>query len=85
MRIVQLGDSLGTSGGGNHFINAGVVEYPDGTRKLGIMTHSGSRGLGAKIANHYSKLAQQLRKGLDKSVIHLAWFGNPDSRAGRPW
>src|SRR5690606_23401224 len=41
---------LGTSGGGNHFINAGVVEYPDGTRKLGIMTHSGSRGLGAKIA-----------------------------------
>lgn len=65
---------LGTSGGGNHFINAGVIKYPDGTERLGIMTHSGSRGLGAKIANHYSKLAQEIRKGLDKSVRHLAWL-----------
>lgn len=75
---------LGTSGGGNHFINAGVVEYPDGTRKLGIMTHSGSRGLGAKIANYYSKLAQQIRKGLDRSVIHLAWF-DMDSQEGQEY
>lgn len=76
---------LGTSGGGNHFINAGVVEYPDGTRKLGIMTHSGSRGLGAKIANYYSKLAQQIRKGLDKSVIHLAWFDMASQEGQEYW
>lgn len=75
---------LGTSGGGNHFINAGVIKYPDGTRKLGIMTHSGSRGLGAKISNYYSKLAQQLRKGLDKSVLHLAWF-DLDSQEGQEY
>lgn len=75
---------LGTSGGGNHFINAGVIEYPDGTKRLGIMTHSGSRGLGAKIADYYSKLAQQIRKGLDQSVIHLAWF-DMDSQEGQEY
>lgn len=76
---------LGTSGGGNHFINAGVVEYPDGTRRLGIMTHSGSRGLGAKIAGYYSKLAQQIRKGLDKSVIHLAWLDMNSQEGQEYW
>ena len=77
-------DQLGTSGGGNHFINAGTVEYPDGTRRLGIMTHSGSRGFGAMVAGHYSKLAQRLRKGLDKNVIHLAWF-DLDSEEGQEY
>ena len=75
---------LGTSGGGNHFVNAGVVVYPDGTRRLGIMSHSGSRGLGAQVAGHYSRLAQQLRPGLDRRVRHLAWF-DLDSEEGQEY
>jgi tRNA-splicing ligase RtcB len=41
---------LGTLGGGNHFIEVGKGES-DG--KLWIVIHSGSRGLGHKIAEHY--------------------------------
>jgi len=73
---------LGTSGSGNHFVDAGMLEVgDDGAGRLGlepgsylaIMTHSGSRGVGATIADHYSKLAQQLTKLPDK-LRHLAWL-----------
>ncbi len=73
---------LGTSGSGNHFVDAGMLEVGgDGARRLGmepgsylaIMTHSGSRGVGATIADHYSKLAQQLTK-LPEKLRHLAWL-----------
>lgn len=44
---------IGTLGGGNHFIEIGTGE--DG--KVWIIIHSGSRGLGHKIATHYMTLA----------------------------
>lgn len=77
-------DQLGTSGGGNHFINFGRVELPDGSEHLGMMTHSGSRGFGASVARHYSKLAQKLHPELPKDVIHLAWF-ELDSEEGQQY
>lgn len=73
---------LGTSGSGNHFVDAGVLEVEEpGSAALGIpagryltiMTHSGSRGVGANIADHYSKLAQTITKLPDK-LRHLAWL-----------
>lgn len=50
--------SLGTLGGGNHFIE--IQKDTDGY--VWIMIHSGSRNLGYKIAQHYNKLAIQLNK-----------------------
>lgn len=44
---------LGTLGGGNHFIEVG--EGDDG--KLWVVIHSGSRGFGYKIAEHYMREA----------------------------
>lgn len=44
---------LGTLGGGNHFIEVGTGN--DG--KVWIVIHSGSRGFGYKIAEHYMKEA----------------------------
>ena len=44
---------LGTLGGGNHFIEIGTGN--DG--KVWIVIHSGSRGFGYKIAEHYMKEA----------------------------
>lgn len=44
---------LGTLGGGNHFIELGVGS----DKKLWIVIHSGSRGFGKIIAEHYMKLA----------------------------
>lgn len=72
---------IGSSGGGNHFVEFGEVEVNDeenefGVKRgkyLGLLTHSGSRGLGANIARHYTKLAMQLCK-LPQEAKHLAWL-----------
>ena len=65
---------LGSSGGGNHFASFVKHTGTDGQERLALLTHSGSRGLGAKIANHYSKLAMRQRPNLPKDVRHLAWL-----------
>ena len=55
----RLGRSLGTLGGGNHFIE--IDESADGTKYLVI--HSGSRNLGKQVAEYYQKLAINLQRG----------------------
>ncbi len=55
----RLERSIGTLGGGNHFIE--VDEATDGTRYLVI--HSGSRNLGVQVASYYQHLAVELRSG----------------------
>ena len=71
---------LGTSGSGNHFVEFGVFEtkdsslgVPPGTY-LALLSHSGSRGSGATIADHYSKLAMRKRPELPRELTHLAWL-----------
>ncbi len=72
---------LGTSGGGNHFVEFGVVTITDENNEwnlplgefLGVLAHSGSRGLGANIAKHYTYLATK-QTPLPKHVQHLAWL-----------
>ena len=53
--------SLGTLGGGNHFIE--VDQAQDGTKYLVI--HSGSRNLGKQVAEIYQQLAIDLNKGIE--------------------
>jgi tRNA-splicing ligase RtcB len=48
--------ALGTLGGGNHFIE--LAEDADGD--VWLTLHSGSRGVGNKIGNHYIKVAQEV-------------------------
>lgn len=55
----RLERSLGTLGGGNHFIE--VDQAQDGTNYLVI--HSGSRNLGKQVAEIYQQLAIDLNKG----------------------
>ena len=54
--------SLGTLGGGNHFIE--VDRAADGT--LYLVIHSGSRNLGLQVANYYQNLAVDLNKGKEE-------------------
>lgn len=58
----RLKRSLGTLGGGNHFIEIDVDD--DGTKYLVI--HTGSRNLGKQVAEYYQKLAVELMSGKDK-------------------
>ena len=55
----RLERSLGTLGGGNHFIE--VDRASDGTNYLVI--HTGSRNLGKQVAEIYQQLAIDLNKG----------------------
>lgn len=84
---------LGTSGSGNHFVEYGVLEVSDdGAAELGVpageylalMSHSGSRGAGANVASHYSKLAMDLHPELPKQLRHLAWL-DLGSEAGQEY
>ena len=58
----RLERSLGTLGGGNHFIE--IDESADGVKYLVI--HSGSRNLGKQVAELYQKLAVELSKGKEE-------------------
>lgn len=72
---------LGTSGGGNHFVEWGIIEFSNADEKLGItagnyaalLSHSGSRGFGATIASHYTKLAKEVCP-LPKEAVNLAYL-----------
>jgi tRNA-splicing ligase RtcB (3'-phosphate/5'-hydroxy nucleic acid ligase) len=72
---------LGSSGSGNHFVEFGTVEVQgkdavlgvEPGKYLGLLSHSGSRALGANIAHHYTKLAKAKRK-LPGEAGNLAWF-----------
>ncbi len=72
---------LGTSGGGNHFVEWGIIDFAerdevlniDKGRYVALLTHSGSRGLGATIADHYTKLAKDICK-LPKEAANLAYL-----------
>ncbi|MBQ3444751.1 MAG: RtcB family protein [Selenomonadaceae bacterium] len=58
----RIEKSLGTLGGGNHFIE--IDRAQDGTFYLVI--HTGSRNLGKQVAELYQRLAIDLAKGKDK-------------------
>lgn len=76
-KVLNLRDlaisQLGTSGGGNHF--AVIGHYSEGgVKRLALLTHSGSRALGARIASHYTSVAKAAHPGLVKQAQDLAWL-----------
>jgi tRNA-splicing ligase RtcB len=81
---------LGTSGGGNHFVEFGLMTLkadnalglPTKTY-LALLTHSGSRGLGANIAKHYTQVAMNTCK-LPREAQPLAWL-DLDTQAGQEY
>ncbi len=85
-------EQLGTSGAGNHFVEWGLLRLPKDDAALGLkageylalLSHSGSRGVGFKIANAYSDVARRLHPLLDESLRHLAWLPL-DAEAGQEY
>lgn len=83
---------LGTSGSGNHFVEFGELEIDakspeldlESGSYLALLSHSGSRGSGAAVASHYSKLAMSHHPDLPKELRHLAWL-DLDSEAGQEY
>ncbi|HYE56035.1 MAG TPA: RtcB family protein [Chitinophagaceae bacterium] len=83
---------LGSSGSGNHFVEFGIVEIREQDNVLniepgaylGLLSHSGSRALGANIANHYTKIAKEKRK-LPPEAANLAWLNMNEAEGMEYW
>jgi tRNA-splicing ligase RtcB (3'-phosphate/5'-hydroxy nucleic acid ligase) len=84
---------IGTSGSGNHFVEWGTLEvHAEGAAALDVesgsylalLSHSGSRGPGAMIADFFSRLAMDLHPELPADLRRLAWL-DLDSDAGREY
>lgn len=54
--------SIGTLGGGNHFIE---IDKDDEDNKY-LVIHTGSRNLGKQVAEYYQDMAYQIQRGADK-------------------
>jgi len=83
---------LGSSGGGNHFVEWGIVEFEKDDVQLNIpagnyvalLTHSGSRGFGATIAGYYTKLAKDICK-LPDAAKNLAYLSLDSAEGQEYW
>ena len=83
---------LGSSGSGNHFVEWGVVEVTEKDdvfgvepgNYVGLLSHSGSRGLGATVAAHYTKLAKEKRR-LPGDAVNLAWLSMDEQEGIEYW
>jgi tRNA-splicing ligase RtcB len=83
---------LGSSGSGNHFVEFGVVDIENADNEfgveagkyLGLLSHSGSRAIGATVANHFTKLAKDKRR-LPGEASNLAWFNMDEEEGIQYW
>ena len=86
---------LGTSGSGNHFVEFGILKITSKTTEpgfslepgeyLALLSHSGSRGTGALVADYYSKVARNLHPELPENLAHLAWLDLTSQEGQEYW
>ena len=82
---------LGSSGSGNHFVEFGVIDLVENNKLhlphgsyAAILSHSGSRSLGANIAQHYTNIAMNKCK-LPREAKHLAWLDLDSEEGNEYW
>ena len=83
---------LGTSGSGNHFVEFGVLTLDQPEEQLGLaagkyvalLSHSGSRGVGAAVCSTYSRIASARLPARFQSMSKLAWL-DLDTEAGQEY
>lgn len=85
---------LGTSGSGNHFVEFGAFTMDDAQAQalglaageyVALLSHSGSRGVGAQVCDYYSKRAMARHEHLPKELKHLAWLSLADADGQEYW
>ena len=81
---------LGTSGSGNHFVEFGTLQLDEAQLGLepgtyvALLSHSGSRGVGAAVCGTYSRIAQAKLPRAHRDLGRLAWL-ELDSEAGHEY
>lgn len=90
----KAAEQLGTSGSGNHFVEFGTLTLDrpelglEPGEYLALLSHSGSRGFGAQVAGHYTRVAQNLHPRLETprpaNSPGSIWTVKRAKRTGRP-
>lgn len=75
---------VGSSGAGNHFADIVLGKPLDGEPFIGLLTHSGSRGVGNKVGHHFSALADQAASEKYKFPSGYGWF-DLETEAGQEY
>ena len=82
---------LGSSGKGNHFVDICEIELPQTNainlpegKYVGILSHSGSRGLGAAIADYYTTIAKETCR-LPRQAGPFAWLSLKSDAGQEYW
>jgi len=65
---------LGSSGAGNHFADIVTGKYNNGETFIGLLTHSGSRGVGNKVGHYFSEQADRAAAPKYKFPSGYGWF-----------
>jgi tRNA-splicing ligase RtcB len=85
---------LGSSGSGNHFVEWGILTLPQDElglpagRYVALLSHSGSRGAGARVCQRYSEIARRKlpsRFRNDPQLRHLGWLHLQDAEGQEYW
>jgi tRNA-splicing ligase RtcB len=79
---LTITEPIAARGGGDHGSGWSLSLEP-GTY-LALLSHSGSRGTGAAVCDHYSRLAMAQHPELPKDLKYLAWL-DLDSEAGQEY
>ena len=79
--LAKVGPQLGTLGGGNHFVEVSL----DSDERVWCVLHSGSRGIGNRLATGHIDGARRLCRDLQRSLEDrdLAYFLQTDEQFGR--
>lgn len=83
---------LGSSGSGNHFVEFGELTFTersddlnlDAGRYTTLLSHSGSRGVGAAVCSTYSTIARSHLPKRYEDLAYLSWL-SLDSEAGQEY
>ncbi|MGI9518421.1 MAG: RtcB family protein [Pirellulaceae bacterium] len=87
-------EQLGSSGSGNHFVEWGILTLPenelglDAGQYVALLSHSGSRGAGARVCQRYSDIARRklpARFRNDSQLRHLGWLNLEDAEGQEYW
>lgn len=86
-------NQLGTSGSGNHFVEFGRLTVPvknelglEAGTYVALLSHSGSRGAGARVCDYYSKVAKEnLSRRLRDIYPRLEWLSLDSAEGQEYW
>ena len=64
---------------------SGAIMKLEPGRYLALLSHSGSRGSGATVCDHYSRVAMEMHSDLPKELKYLAWLGLDTQEGQEYW